>query len=300
MSNVTTDFVATTKKILASMRQIVTTLHLIREDVKTIRDQSVGNGNNKTSQAQACDPTNKQPNRGMDDSKILNKSKTNGEQKEGESKIKPYFQELKERLKRNVRKPRFLIEVLALFGLAVYTCETNRTNNLTQQSLQIARDQNRPYVFTEATLNKPLQLNEQAQFTILMYNGGSSPAVRFRLYTPNIDIGGEEVEQKVAKCEVQYPDNPSGTILPPHQTGFVGKQYDALQTVLTPKIDQAELDRLWLRGQDLRFNGDHIYIWGGIKYSDTTGGEYLTEYCYIYLPTGLPFEKCPNICTKIK
>ena len=55
------------------------------------------------------------------------------------------------RLKRQLRKPRFFLELLALIGLGFYSCETRRTNNLTQTALDNSKSQftteQRPYVW---------------------------------------------------------------------------------------------------------------------------------------------------------
>lgn len=45
MGNITTDFISATKKIHADVRAVLTALHLIREDVKFIRDQSATESN---------------------------------------------------------------------------------------------------------------------------------------------------------------------------------------------------------------------------------------------------------------
>lgn len=44
-----------------------------------------------------------------------------------------------DRLKKDVRKPTVILEVIALLGLLIYTCETHRANTLTKTSLNIGQ-----------------------------------------------------------------------------------------------------------------------------------------------------------------
>src|ERR1700722_18787699 len=64
MSDITTDFVKVTKKIVAEVRGVLSALHLIREDIKLIREQVEARGGKQSSETQAvkaeaqptCDP----------------------------------------------------------------------------------------------------------------------------------------------------------------------------------------------------------------------------------------------------
>jgi hypothetical protein len=145
MSNVNIDFVNTAKKILASTRQILTTLHLIREDVKTIRDQSVEDGIHKGPKQQTSDP-NKEQGKGVSiGSHVLNENEARSTKPKNENQTKPFLKDFVDRLKRKSRNPRFVIEVLTLMGLLAYVCETTRTNDLTEKAIQLTRDQQRPF-----------------------------------------------------------------------------------------------------------------------------------------------------------
>jgi hypothetical protein len=61
----------------------------------------------------------------------MNNSKRDDKQANNEN----IEQKFLERLKNDFRNPRFLVEILALIRLALYVCETRRTNNLTQAAL---------------------------------------------------------------------------------------------------------------------------------------------------------------------
>jgi hypothetical protein len=87
MSNINTDFVANTKKILSSLRQLVTSLHLIREDVKTIRDNTPEN-RKEPSTDQETAQSSKNP------AEILNKNEPGADQENGAAQKKTFFQRL--------------------------------------------------------------------------------------------------------------------------------------------------------------------------------------------------------------
>lgn len=128
MSNITTDFIAATKKIHADVRSILATLRVIDADVKIIREHSVSM-TEQNQQAHNADTKQAEGMSGGSQSSDVNQ--TNGNEDNGKQEREPYFKALYEGLKREARKPKFLLEVLALIGLFAYTCETKRTNDLT-------------------------------------------------------------------------------------------------------------------------------------------------------------------------
>jgi len=139
MSDITTDFVKVTKKIVAEVRGVLSALHLIREDIKLIREQVEARGGKQSSETQAvkaeaqptCDP------------RVAERSK-------GNSKIPQFFKDITKNLWRDLRKPKTYIELGAFVFLVLYTCETRRTNTLTKTALKNSKDQfradQRPYV----------------------------------------------------------------------------------------------------------------------------------------------------------
>lgn len=66
-------------------------------------------------------------------------------------KFRNSMRTFKRRVLREVHQPRFIVEVAALLGLAIYTCETRRTNNITETAIIQSRDQfsqdQRPYIW---------------------------------------------------------------------------------------------------------------------------------------------------------
>jgi hypothetical protein len=133
---------------------------------------------------------------------------------------------------------------------------------------------------------------------IEMYNAGESPAIEIRHDPPQIAMGGKDVKERVMQCRVGYDQIKHGGPLPPHQTDASPGIHLGDAVISIP--DQAQVDRLMLRDPRTGFFiGDHIYVWGGLRYSSLKGGDYSTSYCYVYLPVGLPIEKCP-VCNDAK
>jgi hypothetical protein len=122
MSDITTDFITVTKKIVAEVRGVLTTLHVIREDVKIIRDQVVADSDKQSADQQANNPNAKQAD-GTPLGAPTETNKRGGQkgdsQQKGESGLRGFVQ----RVKRSARKPKFWIELVALAGLVVYTAK---------------------------------------------------------------------------------------------------------------------------------------------------------------------------------
>lgn len=69
-------------------------------------------------------------------SHTLNVEKTKCQEYDGSEKTQSYFQELKEDFSKEARKVAFIIAVLTLLVLGLYTCETHSTNGITKQQFQ--------------------------------------------------------------------------------------------------------------------------------------------------------------------
>jgi hypothetical protein len=66
-------------------------------------------------------------------------SETKGDAKSAKQSAESCFHALCKNTMRELRKPMFYIELLAVVGLVFYSCETRRTNNLTQIGLDNAK-----------------------------------------------------------------------------------------------------------------------------------------------------------------
>lgn len=71
----------------------------------------------------------------------MNVDKTKCQEDQAGTPTGSYFNDLWNASKRHFRDPRFFVEILALIGLALYTLETRRTNNLTETALTNSKDQ---------------------------------------------------------------------------------------------------------------------------------------------------------------
>ena len=137
MSTITTDFITATKKIHADVRAILTTLHLIRADVKAVREQTVIVSEQKLSDQQAAHLDQKQRDGIASGSKVLNVNQPNGEQEDVEQPSGSYFGALKKSFQKSVRTVKFWFEFAALLVVIAYTYETFQTNTLTERALRI-------------------------------------------------------------------------------------------------------------------------------------------------------------------
>ncbi len=282
MSNITTDFIAATKKIHADVRAILTSLHLIANDVKTIREQTVSDSNKESTNTQTPNPDSKQTDRTSGGSKGLDMHKSGSDKNGSEQKTDPYFRTFVEQLKQHAREPRFIMEVLALLGLFFYSCETRRTNNLTQIAIGNAEENfikdHAPSVWV--TPQPPmLNLNENFRWDVQYANYGRSPALELHscataaygpvglstLVTINLpDINGRE-------CKPRWR---SSTVLPP-SPGFIGYT----SAVGEKPLSQSDIDTI------KSIDGGAVVL-GIIEYSDATGHTYDTVFCSYRLQAG--------------
>src|SRR5437660_1181699 len=128
MSNITTDFITATKKIHADVRSVLTSLHLIREDVRIIREETVESANKERNQQQKNDPNEKPSKRIVGGIDMADTNDPQKKKDESESKTRRFSCKFKKNLWKYVQKPQTYIEFLALLFLVLYTCETRRTN----------------------------------------------------------------------------------------------------------------------------------------------------------------------------
>jgi hypothetical protein len=192
MSNITTDFVTTTKKIVSEVRSVLTTLHLIREDVKTIREQVVSNANEPAPSARTSDSRQQPQNADPTEWHILNQDQTNRKQETSDDKQRGKIYRCLHKWWKALKNPRFQVELAALIGLAYYACETTRTNNLTDTALQTSKTQfaesqkttkeqfevdQRPFIWLSKLEPEKIKAGEKIQWSYWLTNYGKTPAV---------------------------------------------------------------------------------------------------------------------------
>jgi hypothetical protein len=267
MSNITTDFIAATKKIHADVRAILTALHLIREDVKTLRDRSIGDGDKQPSQKQTSDSCTVDSR-----SSALKTNQSNRDEEESGDDSASGFRGFKERWRKSLRKPIVQLEMAALIGLALYTCETRRTNNLTTKSLDIQLSLSRAFVqitgneFLKNTLEDALNAG---QFYLEIQNVGKLTASKiYGEFVVEFPLASEQpslvFDNKHHTAIIHSPIFP-GT--PPTSIGLVDiPEYGNVEGIPSGIIQQ------------LKNGSRYAVIFGRVQYEDAFG-KWWTQYC---------------------
>jgi hypothetical protein len=111
-------------------------------------------------------------------------------------------QKAEKKRQRGLEWGKVVLEVLALLGLWAYVCETRRTNNLTQQALDIQR----PWVgmVGDVTFEEPKELDKNWPHFIMSYrlkNFGTAPAMN--VVTPFGPIIGDANNYALVKTKVE-------------------------------------------------------------------------------------------------
>ncbi|HYW40046.1 MAG TPA: hypothetical protein VE957_18190 [Terriglobales bacterium] len=255
MSNITTDFVATTKKIVVEVRSILTALHLIREDVKVIRDQVVSEANKQKPYQQTDQSDTEHSNGAASRGKVLNVNDAHGKKENGSKKTRAWYQDFKTNAFKAARKPRFFVELIALLGLGLYTCETHRTNNLTEES-------ERPWMGAAGMNVKDFEASKVPAYAITWINSGRSPA--------KVTFTGSN-----CKAYAIFPKEPEYTFDTVPSTSVVvpGQPLQSARNGKITDSDSAQLET------------ETFYVYGDIEYFDIrTTKTYWTHVCYRYIP----------------
>jgi len=177
MGNITADFISATKKIHADVRAILTMLHVIRADMRAMSEQSVLSRNDQT-KAQQTENSNSEPEEGFTvGSDVDNTNPTKNKKAETHDGKNGTLQNLKRNFWEDVAKPKTYVEFLALVFLVLYTCETKRTNDLTESSLKFTRDSiSANIVFEDWELSAPIVPNKPIIVINHFKDVGHSPA----------------------------------------------------------------------------------------------------------------------------
>jgi hypothetical protein len=297
MSDVTTDFIRATKKIHADVRGILASLHLVREDVKIIREQAVEHADKERSNQHAND-SDEEPAKGLvHGSQVAHANATKHKKYEGESKTRRTFRKLKKNFWRDSKKPKTYVEFAALLFLIIYTCETRRTNNLTKSTLENSKRQfvesqdtskrqfyadQRPYIWLTNNLGGPTFLRPPGSkgddgYVVWDWhytNYGKTPARDVR-FNQGMQIGDEVLN----KPRVFDGPEKTGAPLPPNKDDFTTSFFKT-------KISSKEFNRL-------TSNENTIVVYGHFTYTDSAGNQYETALCMYHLKLG-PISYCPE------
>lgn len=302
MSNITTDFIAATKKIHADVRAILTHIKLIYEDIRGMREAAISPPKNDSANNKTQKPENPEPN-GTAPEGHLNSGKPASQETNSEQHSQSGLSEFLTRLKENTRKPKFWIEVGALLGLIAYTCETRRTNDLTERALKNSKDQfiksqefsgkqfqsdQRPYIWPVLREpEKPPKPGEPIRVNVFFINYGKTPAIRERSQTGLLVFFGEGTMPQADKFFSTFDEkslvgaDASEIIVPPGIPPDVAKGASAYTTAESKPLpkDQKVLDEI--RNTD----GSYAVV-GVVLYEDGLGGHYRSDFCSMHLHTG--------------
>jgi hypothetical protein len=205
MSDITTDFIRATNKIYAKVATMLTHLQIIEGDVKLLRENSIKDSTEPPTDDQANDSKEKN----QDAILSSDASQSEGNQNKGTEETKNPFYRFLKRWWDELHKPKFQVAVLTLMGLVAYTCETHRTNDLTQQGLTQSQ---RPWTGPERSPFLTLdQTNKgiEAQSALTVKNFGASPSLHggydMRLfgYTDIANDIDERIKQSCGVAELQ-------------------------------------------------------------------------------------------------
>jgi hypothetical protein len=226
----------------------------------------------------------------------------NDEHTEGESKARRLFKKLKKNFWKDLTQPKTYVEFLALVFLILYTCETRRTNNLTQRSLtqsatqftdsqkttkeEFVADQ-RPYVWPAGTVTFPIKSGEQIRANVYFVNYGKTPAIKekssgkilliTRIETPE-EATTEFVDPFFNTFDETKVAGGSEIILPP------GIPQDPKKS---PAFATERSDAIVNSGAEIISKTDGSFaIVGVVTYYDSAGTHYRSDYCMLHNANG--------------
>jgi hypothetical protein len=288
MSDITTDFISAIKKLHADIKAVLLHTKLIQEDVKTIRENAVAKTEQQPPEDESHDPIDSIAN-GVASGRHVKPNESTTDEQDSENRTESAFQEFRRRFRRSRRKPRFWLEVVALLGLFAYTCETRRTNDLTNKGITQSQKNfifdERPYVWPAKIEPLPMKVGERIMANVYSVNYGRTPAIHHRA-TGRIFVAKQGDVMTQADLWFDHfseksPDFNEGSqvILPPGIPPDV-KQYPSHITLQGGiPDDQHAIDVI--NGTDFSFAIVGIFL-----YEDFDGNHYRTDFCKMHLAVG--------------
>jgi hypothetical protein len=215
----------------------------------------------------------------------VNMDETQCQEDQGTKNTGKYFRDLWDGVKRHIRDPKFIIEVLALAGLIFYCKETWRTNNLTSVSIENAKHalqiQYRPWVNAQKVFPVTDVGVGTVPISVEIANAGNSPALHTVTYleaSPLFCLGDAKFTDHPPYAGRRV--RPSTAMLLPNTGGIVDPY--------TVTIEQ----NIWGALQ----RGDCIlYAYGTVTYCDVFGHFHWQHFCANWIrTTPRQFNSCYN------
>jgi hypothetical protein len=272
MSDITTDFITATKRILAKVSSILTHIEVVEGDVKLIREQVVDNTDKPRTDTHASESEQQRLSAPL----AREATQTKGNKNDGSNRISAFLRRQLKRWWKQGQRPKFQVAVITLIGLIAYTYETRRTNELTQRSLEFQRDS----IAAELTIGdydliEPIVPNKHIGVSATVNNIGHSPA----LY--GVEVGAFRWKDLPKAFPLVAPE--PNIFLEPNVPGTREGIYD--ETPATeefiydiPRID--ELTHNWTtRHLEPPLPRPAVFF-VGVLVSDSLGVRTTTEFCF--------------------
>jgi hypothetical protein len=276
MSDITTDFIKVTKKIHADVRAVLTTLHLIREDVKVIREHSGTNSDEDKATANHPNP---------DISPDISPSSPD-QSKANESNQKP------------LDEKRFLVEKITLSVLAIYTALAGVQTCDIKKGMHIDK---RAWIDLKGDIPDPTTLPDNCAISTPVHisNTGRTPAwhVEGKVHTNVLptDQSPDFTYQVGTMEEIIF-----GVILP---------NAPAIDFPFGPRVSQQpSISHEGPAGQQMTWTTElkdamrkgsrYVEVHGRITYRDAFGTEHWIQFCRFIGSENFHFTKAANDCVE--
>jgi hypothetical protein len=198
--------------------------------------------------------------------------------------------ETNEKQNRGTQKPNWvdistlIVLTITLGGVLYYTCEADRQNALTEDSLEIMKHQmnieNRPWITVDGVNRGEFQVGEKTKIEVIFINSGNTPAINMR----GVSHGGFLNIENFAPVCVNSDVVMNITVLGPNDK-------NAFIDYTKKQLSKNDIDSL--NNNSLRY-----YVWGYIYYDDIFSRKHLTEYCFVSRPDIKDFNSC-DCCNSI-
>jgi hypothetical protein len=187
-------------------------------------------------------------------------------------------------------------EPVTAVAITIFTCALTFASVfqgcVTRSQLTEMQKAQRPFVFASANSGNDWSKDSEhdMQITIGAHNASAFPAVGVVYSEPQVFMGTiTKATEALKHCEVSYPEgHPALSVLAPATAGAESMQF--INTVHTDYIYDKSRITEYL---------DQVLVYGGIKYSGISGGDFETRYCFGYLPKG-NFRWGSCTCTSLK
>jgi len=267
MSNITTDFITATKKIHADIRAVLLALHLIRDDVKLIREKSDAQAASSQKDSSREIPTDNTLNR---EPRTLETGHPERQQDTSDNEGENFIKRLCRRWRASLMKPKFQIAVATLIAIVIYTREVNKSNKVAENTLSWTKEQfetdQRPYIamIRADMMNKP-EAGQAVNFRMTLQNVGKTAALN------SWNQQTWKIARELTVRQIVGPDRvESGIVLLPATPIFIDVTTDPLTEAQMSLLTRSKLC---------------LYAFGYISYKDIFGTTRETSFCSFYSAT---------------